>query len=561
MLAGHPQLFAPPELELLSFNTLRERKAAFVGRNHFWLEGTIRALMESRGCNAEQAKTIMADLEDRGWTTQRFYRDLQEWLDGRLLVDKTVSYALDERVLRRAEQDFRDSRYIHQLRHPYGMIQSFEEVRLDQVFFRPGHSFSSRTLAELIWVVSHQNILAFLRDVPAERQYRVRFEDLLKQPRPVLEGVCRFLGLEFDQAMVQPYREQAKKMTDGIHPLSPMIGDVKFHQHSDIDPEIADRWRGHFRDDDLGEPTRQVAELLGYGAPSGPLAAGGSGPRARHPSALVAIQPGGSRRPFFCVHPVGGTVLCYAGLARHLGPDQPFYGLQARGLDGREAPLWDLETMAARYIEALRVVQTKGPYMLGGWSMGGVVAFEMSRQLEENGHEVGLLAVLDALAPTGDRGAADEDDDTLLAYFAQDLRRTLGPQALPPELLEQLGSQIRRASSPAQARGVQPSPTDLGDSQVHHLIQVFKANLKALRNYWPQPQRARVTLLQAGEPFGGSPADDRWGWGRLAPAVDVHVVPGDHYSMLLEPHVSALADRLRDCLREDTANPLVATQR
>ena len=98
LLAGHPRLFAPPELELLSFNTMAERKAAFPGRNGFWLEGLVRAVMEIRGCGARGgARRSSPRPSGKGWTTQRFYRELQERLGDRILVDKSPAYALDRR--------------------------------------------------------------------------------------------------------------------------------------------------------------------------------------------------------------------------------------------------------------------------------------------------------------------------------------------------------------------------------------------------------------------------------------------------------------------------------
>ena len=264
MLAGHPALFAPPELELLSFNTLRERAETFKGAQSFWLEGALRAVMEAAGCGAEQAKALMREFEERGWTTQEFYSQLQAWVEPRRLVDKTPSYALDESILRRAEEDFEDAHYIHLLRHPYGMIQSFEEAKMDQVFFGSGHPFSTRELAEIIWNISHHNILEFLQDVPPERQHRLNFEDLVTGTEEVLESLCHFLGLEFHADMLQPYQEQARRMTDGLYKESKMLGDVKFHLHSSINAEAADRWTENHTEDFLSDTTRQLASRLNY---------------------------------------------------------------------------------------------------------------------------------------------------------------------------------------------------------------------------------------------------------------------------------------------------------
>jgi thioesterase domain-containing protein/non-ribosomal peptide synthetase component F len=114
-------------------------------------------------------------------------------------------------------------------------------------------------------------------------------------------------------------------------------------------------------------------------------------------SPLVAIQPNGSRPPFFCIHGGGGNVLIYRGLSRHLGSDQPFYGLQAQGLDGERPCLTTIEEMASLYVNEIRRVQPHGPYHLGGYCLGGTVAYEMAQQLKAQGEEVALLALFDTM--------------------------------------------------------------------------------------------------------------------------------------------------------------------
>ncbi len=264
MLAGHPRLFAPPELELLSFNTLAERRAAFAGKDSFWLEGTLRAIMEIKGCDADEAQHIMRSMEERGLTTKACYRQIQSWLGDRILVDKTPSYALDQAVLDRAEVDFENALYIHLLRHPAGMVRSFEEAKLDQIFFRYEHAFSRRELAEAVWTLSNQNIIEFLQRVPRERQHRLKFEDLLREPQPVMESLCRFLGLSFHADMLQPYKDKERRMTDGIHAESRMLGDVKFHSYDRIDVRAGDRWKEDDAQKPLGEVTWELAATLGY---------------------------------------------------------------------------------------------------------------------------------------------------------------------------------------------------------------------------------------------------------------------------------------------------------
>jgi thioesterase domain-containing protein len=216
----------------------------------------------------------------------------------------------------------------------------------------------------------------------------------------------------------------------------------------------------------------------------------GNAPRREAP---VAIQPRGSKQPFFCVHPAGGTVFCYLELAAALGPDQPFYGLQARGLDGEQAPHETVQEMAASYIELMRQVQPTGPYLLGGWSLGGNLAYEMARLLEAQGEKVELLALFDAGAMPPDEPAAEEDFLPVIMGMFPD-----GPQVsleelrkLPPA--EQLNYFLERAQ---HAMLVTP-----GDSQMQAqgVFDVFQANLRAMLAWRPAEYHGKVTLFRAEE--------------------------------------------------------------
>lgn len=278
MLAGHPQLFGAAELNLLGFNTLAERRAAFVGKFSLWLEGTIRAIMEIKKCGVEEAKQIMKEYESRGYTTKQFYRVLQDWLGDQILVDKTPSYALGRNILEKAEHDFDDAMYIHLVRHPYAMVRSFEELHVDQVLFLEKHPFSPRQLGELVWVLTHQKTVEFLQKVPKHRWCRLRFEDLVQRPQPVMENLCKTLGLSFHPDLVEPYKDVDKKMVNGIYPESTPMGDTKFLEHSNIDTKIAESWRNVFADNFLGDITWELAKLLGYELPSSSSVNSGDNP-------------------------------------------------------------------------------------------------------------------------------------------------------------------------------------------------------------------------------------------------------------------------------------------
>ncbi|MDQ1592737.1 MAG: hypothetical protein QOG71_3364 [Pyrinomonadaceae bacterium] len=275
---------------------------------------------------------------------------------------------------------------------------------------------------------------------------------------------------------------------------------------------------------------------------------------APHWSPLVAIQPAGAQPPLFFVHPAGGNIISYVALARRLGSDQPFYALQARGLDGRDEPFARLEEMAAYYVDAVRSVQPDGAYLLGGWSLGGVVAFEMARQIRELGQEVALLALLDSPAPV--RPLDDLDEVTLLAGLAADL-------ALPisEEDLRRLEPERRLLHLLEQGRQQRLVPLDYDLAQARRLLHVYQTNVRALSNYQPQRSTQRVTLFRASESAATdvdnpppSAIDPDLGWTALSThPVDVRHVPGDHVTMITEPHVESLAAQLKRSLAEAQA--------
>ena len=260
---------------------------------------------------------------------------------------------------------------------------------------------------------------------------------------------------------------------------------------------------------------------------------------AERRSPLVAIQAAGARPPFFCIHPVGGNVLCYVELARHLGPDQPFYGLQSVDAAGTS-----IEELAAVYLAAVRERAPHGPYFLGGWSMGGVVAFEMARQLVGDGEEVAALVLLDAARP---RPGAGVDDAALACRFARDFGGLLGRElTVETEALRALPREewlrhILTAAGPAGA--------GIGVEQARSMLATFTRNYRALLDYHALPYPGRLALLRAvGSPHDAMP-EPSLGWSEVAGAgVLVETVPGDHYSMVRPPHVAALARILGRCL-------------
>ena len=277
---------------------------------------------------------------------------------------------------------------------------------------------------------------------------------------------------------------------------------------------------------------------------------------------LVPIQPSGSRPPLFCVHPAGGTVLCYLDLARRLGTDQPIYGLEARGLDGTCTPSAQISEMATRYIDALRVVQPSGPYHLGGWCVGGTIAFEMASQLRQMGEVVKFLFLIDsyAPAPNEDEDSAENDDiiptdnAIRLAMFVKGLGGHFGKEVIiTPDELRQLTAEEQRLAVLARLQAEGMMPPDAGIEQLENYLNVYMSNGRALNTYSPQAYLGQMTLFRAMHEPLHQYFDDTLGWGRFtADPITIYDVPGNHSTMIFEPNVQVLAEKLEACLLSES---------
>ena len=282
-------------------------------------------------------------------------------------------------------------------------------------------------------------------------------------------------------------------------------------------------------------------------------------------SALVPIQPGGSRVPFFCVHAKGGNVLEYYDLARHLGPDQPFYGLQSQGLDRQYDPHTRIADMAAHYIKEIKEVQSVGPYFLGGRSMGGTIAFEMACQLQAAGDEVGLLALLDTY-PSGYQKLLP-DTGTLrskLGRLSARVRCHYGNlSGLPTsEQLSYLGEKAQYGPIRFKTflwRKTYRLFERLGRTLPRAFRDVKEFNSMAASEYVPRRYAGLVTLFWASGDRRAS-FDLVDGWRVLAAGgIDIHEISGSHLNLIKEPYVTELAQKLKSCLELGQARESTGT--
>jgi amino acid adenylation domain-containing protein len=269
ILAGNPLLFSPPELYLLGFNRLGERRECYSERLAFLREGVIRAFMELKGQTLEQAEQLMREFEARDLSVKELFALIQAELGERMLIDKTPPYAFNPAILQRLEAEFEEPLYIHLMRHPAGMIASFEEARVDLAVDvhgdeADGIELSGRQKGELWWLVSHQNIRQFLDGIPDDRRHVVKFEDLVTTPETTVTQLCGFLGVDFYPGMLEPQQDKKQRMTDGAHELSRLAGDPKFHTHTGISSAAAESWRSVYPRDFLCAETWKIANAHGY---------------------------------------------------------------------------------------------------------------------------------------------------------------------------------------------------------------------------------------------------------------------------------------------------------
>jgi thioesterase domain-containing protein/acyl carrier protein len=265
-------------------------------------------------------------------------------------------------------------------------------------------------------------------------------------------------------------------------------------------------------------------------------------------SALVPIQPHGSRIPLFFVHAVGGDVLFYEQLTKTLGPEQPFYAFKSPLMTQAGTLETSVEELASIYVKELRAFFPQGPYLLGGASLGGHIAFEMSRQLDAQGMQPRLLVLVDASIPGSAEHVDVKDRVPALLHSLQKegmtylVQKAVTKREYWGKLLSERAKSVGCSCYRFVGRRL---PVSL------HLFEVEQAHIRALGRYTPHGYSGKVTLMRA--LYRGkilSKRDDpALGWGPFAGGgLEIQDVPSGHISMLFEPHVGTFAKILKTLL-------------
>ncbi|MCG8634487.1 MAG: alpha/beta fold hydrolase [Desulfobacterales bacterium] len=267
------------------------------------------------------------------------------------------------------------------------------------------------------------------------------------------------------------------------------------------------------------------------------------------PKCMMRIKGGsGSKRPLFLVHPIEGQVFFYRDLALGLNTDRRVYAFQARGLGRGEEPFTTIPDMAAHYVDSLLEKQPKGPFLLGGTSFGGIVAFEMSQILTAAGESVELLFLIDSPMPQKTPFKLDDDSD-IVVFIARNILK-IDKDRISRDQLRQLdlNGQINRLLEEAKHNG--SLPEDYEASGLMRLIRVFKANEKAMNRYSPSTYPGRLIYFRAKESWNvnGSYRPEFFWTDYAGEGIEINTVPGNHITMNYGENVLPMAKRIGACL-------------
>jgi acyl transferase domain-containing protein/thioesterase domain-containing protein/NAD(P)-dependent dehydrogenase (short-subunit alcohol dehydrogenase family)/acyl carrier protein len=313
-----------------------------------------------------------------------------------------------------------------------------------------------------------------------------------------------------------------------------------------------------------------IAEEIGEVAPAQPATTSEKKPRKKlsHRSLLVGIQPEGNRPTLFCVHDQNGYVLLYRELADHLGKDQPFYAIKARGVDGSYDFDLTVEDMAARYVQEMREFQPEGPYYIAGSSLGGLIAFDMAQKLRAQDQEVALLAMFDSWTPKNLINWLMPPQETVKDRAMKHVREILtrGPAGYYSQRVENRKNYQEYLNKLSQIEDMRQEIAEYlknktimpPDLLSYHLEEIYGA---AYRNYEPHDYPGKMTLFRATE--RSNPRDNAplLGWDEYPIGeIEIHHSPGPHGYMVREPHVRALAQQLRECIDRAEREMLVAAK-
>ena len=500
MLAGHSELFSPPELHLLPFENMAQRQEE-LDLSYFG-EGLQRALMEIMEIDSTASQAIIKEMISENYSIQKVYNILQHLAGSRRLVDKSPTYAMNRETLDKAEQLFKGAKYIYLTRHPYAAIESFARMRMDKLV--GNQSSNPYQVAEEIWSTTNHNILDFLQNtVEPNRYHQLSYEKLVQHPQVVMKSLCEFLHIPFEENLMQPYK--GKRMIDGIHAQSMPVGDPNFAKHQGIEGQLAETWKTIRLPYSLQESTLEIARQLQYELPA--LETTEAEAKDNKTSLQTTLsQPLAMRESFvtirghrLCLCEWGATdqplILCLHGILeqgaawsevalplaemgyRVIAPDLRGHG-RSTHLDRGNVSLIDL----LADIDVLTKELTDEPFILVGHSMGSIIAAMLA---STRSHKIKSLVLVETILPSTSKNTEITSQlTTHLDYLASQPQHPIFPDV-----------------ATAATRLKEATPTMSTELSLQLAQRITEPYSNGVRWRWDPLLRTRTLMNSCGFPF------------------------------------------------------------
>lgn len=500
----------------------RRRGLDYLDGPHSWLRQI------ARGDGELLAALGGPDQQDDAPGVERFAQACREALGALCPDDGRGSYQVCAADTLWLDAELDDAAWIHGQLHG-GRRRTAKALRADLSVF----SADGRLLAQAYGLR--------LEPTPRERPLHERLQPLTAdERRPLVESFLTerlARSLDLDPGELDPLRSLTELGLDSMVALE-LVNEIEAQLQLQLDVgRLAEGTSVASLTTELLQLSQQAAE---HAAAANPAVAD---------RALIQLKQGAPRAArLFLIHPVGGSALCYADLARAMNTPLDIVGLQHPRLSGEDVAYATLEEMAEDYARRIRVAQPEGPLHIAGWSMGGVIAFEVARQLAAESADLRFVGIFDGLAP-GTHAAPAEDLPFLLSVLAQDLgilRHTLDLEALARGSLDEGLRVILRAAKDQEAL---PWNARLEDLQ--RLFELFRQNLDLLQAYRPGPYAGAAHVYRATDPLpehAGAPADLGWsGWAKVA---NEQAIEASHFTLVRGANAAKLAHHLDTALED-----------
>ncbi|WP_196161691.1 type I polyketide synthase [Reinekea sp. G2M2-21] len=534
MLAGHKDLFCPPELHLLEYPDLNSRLKSETSPDRD--QGLIRAYSELFDIKITEAKGIINEYYAGGAETKKLLSDLaiKSEQKGKLLIDKSPGNANKLETLEKAERDFDCPKYVFLVRHPYAVIESVVRNRFNSLLEVKG--IDPVSFGEFLWHRTNSNILEFLKGVDSNRYMMVRYEELVSDPEKVMSSVCKFLDIPFSDDVLTPY--SGSRMRDGL-------GDPNLLNHVKIEKDLSDAWKSVNLPRKLNASARELAEKLGYEL-------------SVEDDSIKRTSDELVKRKFFAVrkmvgereddssdvtiflHALDGSIDLYNEFADSLETKGAVYGIEQKF--ATEDPL-TMEQMCNLYATELCSKFINKRINLVGWSFGGAIAFNLAGLIKSAGCELGAVAIIDTPAPYSRHEDDREEYYTFHSYI--ELLSSIFGKSLESSADQLVG--LNYSELHKFLENYVKDDLNIRDEQlVHEILRKFKIYRRSMiisQNYTATKSQIDALIIKADSSLLTSKnkmdhpnfqhEDSSYGWSKLILGnLKTESVIGDHYSVL-----------------------------